>query len=60
MVSPIAKTPVELTVIVLSAMIQITAVLFALGLILVTGGRTAWVLIAAAFCFLPLRRIISL
>jgi light-regulated signal transduction histidine kinase (bacteriophytochrome) len=52
---------VELTVIIaLSALVQIAAAYFALRLIRVTGGRTAWVLIAIAFCVAALRRLISL
>jgi light-regulated signal transduction histidine kinase (bacteriophytochrome) len=52
---------VELTlIIVLSALVQITAAFFALRLIRITGARTAWVLIAVAFCLAALRRLISL
>jgi light-regulated signal transduction histidine kinase (bacteriophytochrome) len=52
---------VELIVIIaLSALVQIAAAFFALRLIRVTGGRIAWVLIAVAFCFAALRRLISL
>ena len=51
----------ELTVIIaLSALVQIAAAYFALRLIRVSGGRTAWVLIAVAFCVAALRRLISL
>ncbi len=51
----------ELTVIIaLSALVQIAAAFFALRLIRITGGRTAWVLIAVAFCLAALRRLISL
>jgi light-regulated signal transduction histidine kinase (bacteriophytochrome) len=52
---------VELTTIILiSAFVQIAAAFFALRLIRITGTRTAWVLIAAAFCLAALRRLISL
>jgi light-regulated signal transduction histidine kinase (bacteriophytochrome) len=52
---------VELTVIIaLSALVQLAAAYFALRLIKVTGTRTAWVLIAIAFCLAALRRLISL
>jgi light-regulated signal transduction histidine kinase (bacteriophytochrome) len=48
----------EVTLIVgISALVQFSAAYFALRLIRVTGGRTAWVLIAAAFCFMALRRL---
>ncbi len=51
----------EVTLIVaVSALVQFAAAFFALRLIRVTGGRAAWVLIAAAFCFMALRRLISL
>ena len=50
----------ELTVIVLSAPIQIIAALFPLGMIRVINRRTSWVPIAAALFFVALRRIISL
>jgi light-regulated signal transduction histidine kinase (bacteriophytochrome) len=43
-----------------SAFVQLLVALFAIRLIRVTGGVAAWVLIAAAFCFMALRRIISL
>jgi len=46
-------------ILALSILVQLTAAFFALRLIRVTGVRTAWVLIAAAFCFMALRRLIS-
>jgi light-regulated signal transduction histidine kinase (bacteriophytochrome) len=49
-----------IAIITLSALVQIAAAFFALRLISITGARTAWVLIAAAFCFAALRRLISL
>ena len=45
---------------VLSALVQLAAAFFALRLIRITGRRTAWVLIAAAFCCAALRRLITL
>jgi signal transduction histidine kinase len=52
---------VELTVIIaLSALVQIATAFFALRLIRITGARTAWLLIAVAFCVAALRRLISL
>jgi light-regulated signal transduction histidine kinase (bacteriophytochrome) len=51
----------ELIVIIsLSALVQIATAFFALRLVRVTGARTAWVLIALAFCLAALRRLISL
>jgi light-regulated signal transduction histidine kinase (bacteriophytochrome) len=47
-------------IIAFSALVQFSAAFFALRLIRVTGGRTAWALIAAAFCFMALRRTITL
>ncbi len=44
----------------LSALVQLAAAFLALRLIRVTGRRTAWVLIAAAFCCAALRRLITL
>ena len=40
--------------------LQLIAAFFALRLIRITGGRTAWVLIAGALCLMPLRRGIKL
>ncbi len=41
-------------------LMQLLAASLALRLIRITGGRTAWVLIAAALCFMALRRGIKL
>ncbi|MFA5110317.1 MAG: ATP-binding protein [Desulfobaccales bacterium] len=41
-------------------LIQLAAAFFALKLIRVTGGRTAWSLIAGALCLQSIRRLISL
>jgi len=49
-----------LIIIGLAALLQLLAAYFALRLIRVTGGRTAWVLIALALCFMALRRGIKL
>jgi signal transduction histidine kinase len=49
-----------IAIIALSALVQIAAAFFALRLIRITGTRTAWVLIAVAFCVAALRRLISL
>jgi light-regulated signal transduction histidine kinase (bacteriophytochrome) len=49
-----------IAIIALSALVQISAAFFALRLIRITGRRTAWVLIAVAFCLAALRRLISL
>jgi light-regulated signal transduction histidine kinase (bacteriophytochrome) len=49
-----------IAIIALSALVQIAAAFFALRLIRITGVRTAWVLIAIAFCVAALRRLISL
>lgn len=49
-----------LIIIGLAALVQLFAAFFALRLIRITGGRTAWVLIALALCFMALRRIIKL
>ena len=49
-----------LIIIGLAALVQLLAAFFALRLIRVTGGRTAWVLIALALCFMALRRGIKL
>jgi light-regulated signal transduction histidine kinase (bacteriophytochrome) len=49
-----------IAIIALSALVQIAAAFFALRLIRITGARTAWVLIAVAFCVAALRRLISL
>jgi len=49
-----------IAIIALSALVQIATTFFALRLIRITGARTAWVLIAAAFCVAALRRLISL
>jgi len=46
---------VDLSVIALSAIFQITAVLFAFRLIGVACGRTAWVPLAAALCLVDRR-----
>ncbi len=43
-----------------SVLVQLAAAFFALKLIRVTGGRTAWSLIAGAFCIMAIRRLISL
>jgi signal transduction histidine kinase len=51
----------ELTIIIgISALLQFAAAFFALRLIRVTGFNLAWVLIAAAFCIMAVRRIIVL
>ena len=51
----------ELTVIIaLSALVQLTAAFLALRLIRITGRRTAWVLIALAFCVAAARRLFTL
>jgi light-regulated signal transduction histidine kinase (bacteriophytochrome) len=49
-----------LIIIGLAALVQLLAAFFALRLIRVTGGRTAWVLIALALGFMALRRGIKL
>ena len=49
-----------LFIIGLAALVQLLAAFFALRLIRITGGRTAWVLIALALCFMALRRGIKL
>ena len=49
-----------LIIIGLAALVQLLAAFFALRLIRITGGRTAWVLIALALCFMALRRGIKL
>ncbi len=43
-----------------AVLVQLTAAFFALRLIRVTGGRTAWPLIAGALCLMAIRRSISL
>ncbi len=43
-----------------SAFVQLLVAIFAIRLIRITGGFAAWVLIASAFCFMALRRIVSL
>ncbi|MHB8067322.1 MAG: sensor histidine kinase [Desulfobaccales bacterium] len=49
-----------LIIIGLAALAQLLAAFLALRLIRLTGGRTAWVLIASALCFMALRRGIKL
>jgi signal transduction histidine kinase len=44
----------------LAALVQLIAAFFALRLIRLTGGRTAWVLIAGALCLMALRRGVKL
>ena len=44
----------------ISALLQFAAAFFAFRLIRVTGIRSAWVLIAAAFCIMAIRRVIAL
>jgi light-regulated signal transduction histidine kinase (bacteriophytochrome) len=43
-----------------AGLLQLIAAFFALRLIRITGGRTAWVLIAGALCLMALRRVIKL
>jgi light-regulated signal transduction histidine kinase (bacteriophytochrome) len=51
----------ELMIIIgISALLQFAAAFFALRLIRVTGFYLAWVLIAAAFCIMAVRRVIVL
>lgn len=51
----------ELMIIIgISALLQFAAAFFALRLIRVTGFYLAWVLIAAAFCIMAIRRVIVL
>jgi light-regulated signal transduction histidine kinase (bacteriophytochrome) len=45
-------------IIAISALLQFAAAFFALRLIRVTGVSLAWVLIAAAFCIMAVRRVI--
>jgi light-regulated signal transduction histidine kinase (bacteriophytochrome) len=45
---------------ILAVLIQLTAALFALKLIRVTGKGTSWILISSAFCFMAIRRLVSL
>lgn len=45
---------------VVSLLLQLTAVLLALRLIRVTGGRSAWILIAAGIVLMAVRRAITL
>jgi signal transduction histidine kinase len=47
-------------IIAISALLQFAAAFFALRLIRVTGVHLAWVLIAAAFCIMAVRRVIVL
>ncbi len=49
-----------LIIIGLAALVQLLAAFYALRLIRITGGRTAWVLIALALCFMALRRGLKL
>jgi len=49
-----------LIIIGLAALAQLLAAFLALRLVRITGGRTAWVLIALALCFMALRRGIKL
>lgn len=49
-----------LIIIGLAALVQLLAAFLALRLIRITGGRTAWVLIASALCFMALRRGVKL
>jgi signal transduction histidine kinase len=44
---------------VVAVLIQLTAAFYALRLIRVTGKSTAWWLISAGFCFMAVRRVIS-
>ena len=44
----------------ISALLQFAAAFFAFRLTRVTGFRIAWVLIAAAFCIMAIRRVIAL
>jgi PAS domain S-box-containing protein len=43
-----------------AVLLQLTAAFFALKLIRVSGGRGSWILICSAFCFMAIRRSISL
>jgi signal transduction histidine kinase len=45
-----------LLLIAVAALVQLVAAFYALRLIRITGGRTAWVLIAGALCLMALRR----
>ncbi len=49
-----------LLLIVFAALVQLVAAYFALRLIRITGGRTAWVLVAGALCLMALRRGVKL
>jgi len=49
-----------LLIIAVAALVQLLAAFCALRLIRITGGRTAWVLIAGALCLMALRRGIKL
>lgn len=43
-----------------AVLLQLTAAVFALRLIRVTGGRVSWILISSAFCLMAIRRTLSL
>ena len=45
---------------IMAVLLQLTAAFFALKLIRVSGGRTSWILICAAFCIMAIRRSLSL
>ena len=49
-----------LLLIAIAALVQLVAAFYALRLIRITGGRTAWVLIAGALCLMALRRGVKL
>jgi C4-dicarboxylate-specific signal transduction histidine kinase len=43
-----------------AVLLQLTAAVFALKLIRVSGGRVSWTLISSAFCIMAIRRSLSL
>jgi light-regulated signal transduction histidine kinase (bacteriophytochrome) len=45
---------------IFAVLLQLAAAGYALRLIRITGGRASWILISSAFCFMAVRRIISL
>ena len=49
-----------LLLIAIAAVVQLIAAFYALRLTRITGGRTAWVMIAAALCIMALRRGLKL